>query len=103
LIVVSCLLVIITFAYGAMFVMKPGVALCPVRNSMFYLLLMMYAALLLIKTKFMTNLFIRNSDEAMGDKLSTAQLLFLLMLFLLELVSVVVWLYIDKTILILID
>ena len=97
LITLSCVLLVFTFAYGPLHITKPYKYLCQGRNSFFFLLLMMYSAILLIKSKFMTKFLHKHAEKSFRGRLFTAQALFLLILILLELVSVIAWLYIDSS------
>lgn len=96
LITMSCVLLILTFVYGPLHITEPTHQLCQTRNSIFFLLLMMYSAILLIKSKFMTKYLQKHAEKSFKGNLLSAQLMFLAILFLLELVSVIAWLYIDK-------
>ncbi|XP_057309946.1 extracellular calcium-sensing receptor-like [Hydractinia symbiolongicarpus] len=96
LITVSCVLLILTFVYGPLHITEPEHVLCQVRNSVFFALLMTYASVLLVKSKFMIRYLQKQAKKYIRGNLLVTQLLFLFTMLLIELASVVAWLYIDK-------
>ena len=90
-----CVLLFLTFIYGPLHILEPNDALCKFRNGYFFILLMMYCAFVLVQTQAMTSYLKGHADRTFGGILLATQLLVLLMFFLLELVSVIAWLYVD--------
>ncbi|XP_057290174.1 metabotropic glutamate receptor 3-like [Hydractinia symbiolongicarpus] len=93
----SCLLLLLTFVFGLLHFLEPTVSLCTVRNSFFFVLLMMYPALLLTKSKTMTEYLREHANKTFKGNLAVAQLMFILMVMLLETASIIAWVYIDES------
>ncbi|XP_057308679.1 extracellular calcium-sensing receptor-like [Hydractinia symbiolongicarpus] len=92
----ACVLLILTFVYGPLHITEPTNELCQTQESIFFLLLMMYSAISLIKSKYMISYLQKHAERSFNGNLLLAQLTFLAILFLIELLSVIVWLYIDN-------
>ena len=96
LLLVSCGLIFATFVYGPFLIAEPSKHLCEGRSAYFYIVLMMFPGICLVKTNVLTQYFRRHADKSFRGQLFYVQSLFLFMLFLLELIVVVTWLYVDK-------
>jgi len=90
-----CVLLLLTFMYGPLHIIEPMDVLCKFRNGFFFILLMMYCAFVLVQTQAMTSYLKGHADRTFGGRLLMTQFLVLFMFFLLELVSVIAWLYVD--------
>lgn len=91
----ACVLLFLTFVYGPLHIAEPTNVLCKIRNGYFFILLMTYCAFVLVQTLAMTSYLKGHAERTFGDRLLVTQLLVLFMFFLLELVSVIAWLYVD--------
>jgi len=92
----SLVLIFLTFAYGPLHILKPTDFICRFQNSAFFLLLMLFAALLLVKSKFITKMLSRYSVEKFGGRFVFTQLLFVFGIMFIQLVTVLVWVYYDN-------
>ena len=90
-----CILLFLTFVYGPLHIVEPNDALCKIRNGYFFILLMMYCAFVLVQTQAMTSYLKGHAERTFGGHLLATQMFVLFMFFLLELVSVIAWLYVD--------
>lgn len=91
-----CFLVALTFGYGVLHVIKPTQQLCQAVNALFYLFLMFYTAIVMIKTKFFTRYLMDHWQKWLRNSLLIAQLLSLLVFLVIEAASIVAWFYIDS-------
>ena len=91
----ACVLLFLTFVYGPLHIVEPNDALCKIRNGYFFILLMMYCAFVLVQTQAMTSYLKGHAERTFRGHLLVTQLFVLFMFFLLELVSVIAWLYVD--------
>ena len=96
LVTLSCILLAVTFSYGPLHLTKPDKYSCGVRNALFFLLIMMYSAILFAQSNLITKSLRKHADKSFKGSLFIVQALFLLVFFLLELSSAVVWMQIDK-------
>ena len=90
-----CVLLFLTFVYGPLHITEPNDVLCKIRNGYFFILLMMYCAFVLVQTQAMTSYLKGHAERTFGGHLLVTQLFVLFMFFLLELVSIIAWLYVD--------
>ena len=93
----SIALIYLSFGYGPMHIMEPTELACRFQNATFFILLIIYASLLLIKTKFMEKFFSKHiMNKKFPRSLFTSQALFMLLSVVAQLVSVIIWLYLDN-------
>ena len=93
----SIALIYLSFCCGPMHIMEPTKFTCCLQNATFFILLMIYTSLLLIKTHFMETFLRRHiMNEKFPRTLFTSQALFMLLSVVMQLVSVIMWIYLDN-------
>ena len=95
LLIISLVILVVTFLYGPLHVFRPTDVLCQTMNAYFFIILMLFAALLLVKTNFMTELLQNNVVKSTKGNLFAAQSLFLLLVLIIEIIAIAVWLYLN--------
>ena len=64
--------------------MKPTQEICQAVNALFFLFLMLYTAIVMVKTKFFTKYLVDHSKTWLKTSLFTAQMISILLFLLLE-------------------
>ena len=94
-IMLSCVLPFLTFSLGFLYILQPTVYLCHARNAIFFLLLMAFSSVLMIKTK-ITRKYLENHFEKIAKgHLLIKQSLLMLLLLMIEVISIIVWIKVD--------
>ena len=95
-IIVSLLLLLVTFAYGILHLLEPSNTVCSVKSGYFFTLFTIYAALLLAKTrlvtKFLESYLIRYVPML---NIGLLQCLFVCFVTLVQVLATIVWLTLD--------
>ena len=92
-----CVLLLFTFLYGPLHIVEPTNLFCQIRNSYFFILLIMYCSYALVKTEALLDYVQAYTDKYFKGKEIFCQTLVLFLLLLVEMGSIIAWLYVDGT------
>lgn len=95
-IVLSCILPFFTFVFGFLYIVKPTVYLCHSRNVIFFLLLMAYSSVLMIKTKIARSYLESRLEYIVKGHLFAKQTVLMIILMLIEVGSIIAWIIADS-------
>ncbi|XP_066913506.1 metabotropic glutamate receptor 3-like [Clytia hemisphaerica] len=90
-----CVLLFFTFGYGPLHIIEPTLMFCSVRNGYFFVLLMIYTSFVLTKTQAMCSNIQYYCDKFFRGNMTATQGFVLFLFVLLELASIVAWIYLD--------
>lgn len=90
-VILCSVLLHVTFAYTFLYVTKPSEYVCPAVNSVFFLLLMLFTSIVMIKINFFSHYVVEHLGKLACGHLVTAQLITVFAMFLIEVVTVVIW------------
>ena len=91
-----CVLLLVTFAYGPLHIIEPTSMFCGIRNGYFFVLLMIYTSFVLTKTQAMCSNIQSYCDRFFKGNMTATQFFVLFLFVLLEVASIVAWIYLDE-------